>query len=755
MPRARKIITKRWRVKEDSDAFMIHLKQIGSRWASGGPHRLLDSVEDMSALGDQIAANIVEQTSKTKVSQHRKQEQHQQQKQRQQEQKLRIVFDAWASIVPETYPDADDESWMSNSGWIMYKELMRLFFVAWAVGVKEVKLSAPPSWCVDAAATATATAICCCDTDSEDRGTSTATGLTSGDLDSSSDIALLSDIAGDESVLGPDGDVYEIFYPEAGVESLEIAIHWERDDDTNTSNDNNNNNVSSSSNSNSSNVVISSNFDRQVSPAAAYIGNILGSLEFISAAIYPMRKKLLIDVSMAVASVVGPDLERISLVGSAALQIDTPASDIDVVAFTKRGANGVKILHQVASAVIAQDASFKVQVVAATRVPVLIVQNAVGNSLDLSINQSQPEKHLQWFKRRQNSCEGVSGFLQLPPAPVLSEQSLEVLVLRCLKWWLWRRRLPLTKEGGYPSLVWNLMAMHALDCSVVIDKGHESRNCQVLRAVALFFDRFGGQGSHSGKITFQSNGRSKFTQKASKAWELWHEISMDDPAFNDEKNAAADHGTELIPMLSPGTQLLYGAEFRRAQELTAESLDSLQSSEGSFALEKLFRENRLSLNTLPATLNPMSSSQPLGVFFLRGNSLEFGLIRCIYPRAGWSATFLHRRDTSSTVWVHHCSVQATGKIEPQRRKGSDAVIHFMPSNFVALATLSAEGQNLRLSEEDFGRWQLMKSMIAERCGEEFQPEQEYQNKSRRRNRTRNRNRFYGFKNDAFTPGQVA
>eukprot|EP00435_Cladocopium_sp_Y103_P056364 s361_g19.t1 len=148
-----------------------------------------------------------------------------------------------------------------------------------------------------------------------------------------------------------------------------------------------------------------------------------------------------------------------------------------------------------------EEEALKLQLVDCARVPVLTVWSEDGRlSLDLTVDQPLGEWHVLWFQ----SLWQWDPFAALPetlPPPIGEDKDhwssgLEATALRCIKWWLRRRNIPVSKEGGYPTVVWTLMVLHVMRCSVFVNEEGKKEQGQraLLSAIAAFFDRFAGSG---------------------------------------------------------------------------------------------------------------------------------------------------------------------------------------------------------------------------------------------------------------------
>jgi len=220
------------------------------------------------------------------------------------------------------------------------------------------------------------------------------------------------------------------------------------------------------------------------------ISDVVEFMRTAAVARYPGRARLFELVQEATTEALGAHFQRLALVGSTALRIDTPESDLDVVAFTK-GADAehpadedkkkpvpapcpVDALRWIAQALVARDATLRLQLVDCSKVPVLTAVSWDGElSIDITVDQPLGETHVTWFQRLWHKEPVVTPVQQKDPSPALPEpcvdpdgegweQGLEAVALRCVKWWLRRRRIPVSKEGGYPTVVWTLMVLHVL-----------------------------------------------------------------------------------------------------------------------------------------------------------------------------------------------------------------------------------------------------------------------------------------------------
>eukprot|EP00913_Durusdinium_trenchii_P003862 g3574.t2 len=327
---------------------------------------------------------------------------------------------------------------------------------------------------------------------------------------------------------------------------------------------------------------------------------------------------------------------------------------------------------------------------------------------DLTVDQPLGEWHVLWFQSLWQWDPFAYPLETLPP-PIGEDKEhwsagLEATALRCIKWWLRRRSIPVSKEGGYPTVVWTLMVLHVLRCSVFVneDGKQEKGNRALLGAIAAFFDRFAGSGAQ------------------------WHvpgpDVNLDSSL---QPQAAVDYTSETpsFSVLDPTTtcELSVACGLQRAQRLSALALESDGESSrgaGSEALEELFTETSQSCNSMPAEM----PSQSTGVIVLRDGELSVGILTQVSPKHGWTAPFLHRRDAQSSLALQLCQVrECDGLLTPHTGKER----WFQACEVVCLAALQpmvtrgqCRGKYLRrernrwkLDPEGMERWHHMHALL--------------------------------------------
>lgn len=342
------------------------------------------------------------------------------------------------------------------------------------------------------------------------------------------------------------------------------------------------------------------------------------------------------------------------------------------------------------------------------KVPILIATTADGDlSIDVSVDQPLAESHVLWFQMQHEELPCQGPLHRVPTPAATTEWGHHASLCRVLKWWLSRRGIPGPKEGGYPALVWLLMAMHSLRCSLFVDQADAAAGPHGLRhllgALAAFFDRFSQPAGFWGAIVFANGNHSEF-------WLHRKVIEGEEPSKDGAQKARGTQESksgshQALPMLpdfavfdpaqsvpsdlavrmSPATWLLFAFELRRAAHLTALALNSMNTQSkkpevgGRAALCELFSHAGTGkINSLPTVLPEETSEsaekyQPLAGIFLTsddkegGRTLKLGVVSAIEPNPGWSAPFLHRRDVYSRVHVTFCDVYGEALCVPGKR----------------------------------------------------------------------------------------
>jgi len=589
----------------------------------------------------------------------------------------------------------------------------------------------------------------------------------------------LAELAGDETMIGSDGEEYEIFYPPDGLPD-------EPEEQPDFSEDCDivapvaafvGSNPSSGSRSEPGDMSswtglaasISATLGKMNAPrsnsAELGIGDVLSHMRHVQLARYPARTRLFDEVRSATAKALGKHFCRFALVGSTALGIDTPDSDLDVVAFTQPIAHGdqelkgppdvVDILNHIASILKHWDKKrhakkkprgrlgigpLRITVIDCTKVPVLNVVETSSEgdflSLDLTVDQPLGEWHVLWFLSQRSEPDAEPATLTRIPEPKLDgwEQGLEAATLRCVKWWLRRRGIPVSKEGGYPTVTWTLMVVHVIRCSLFISTGRQSGSTDrggvdehvLLGAVAAFFDRFAKGGGPVGTLLFEDGMHARF---------LPH-VSLNDDEHKSHPSAAADicvldptttrfedvewgvQPTDLANRISAATLLLHSYELHRAAKLSAVALRASEGADGlsgGDALRALFADVAEGTTVVPVSL-PLSQKHDVHpVFVLLEGELRCGLLRRVKPKKGWNAPFLHRGDWKSSMAIQLCSVDPnTGALQTS----VDKLTWFSPCDFVCsarplrYASAPEVYPSLCLDQEDLERWCEMQTFFA-------------------------------------------
>lgn len=470
---------------------------------------------------------------------------------------------------------------------------------------------------------------------------------------------------------------------------------------------------------------------------------------------------------------------RLVLVGSVALCAETPGSDVDVVCFTRNpdadpdaptippGENPVEMqTRREQLRKVMQHLQFfigvnymteglrgySIEFLEDARVPVLrlswgLPEQAIA--IDLLMDQRRPLEHVRWFQAVQ-ACPSEK-WLREPKQ--LSKTPLVTVLLRCVKWWLRQRQIPGTKEGGLPTISWLLLALNTFflpETQNEVGTGEKPEMAALAAALLAFFRQYSSPGSLHGVLRFGSDSITNrkpsrdFRPTATKCDSPWADLVVLDPVVSDQD-------INLVPTITPATQLLVVHELQRAAqclEAIAPSSSSLstprdtidavaehqavmyeiegqtQTSSGSSSsntdTEALFEGLPLLKNSLPS-----STQDSIGALMLQGDptkgvgTLEVVVIEKIVSRCGWSARFLHRNDQSSEIHARLCEVTEvidgkTGESLVTCQPRKDGLVVLCPCHFICMLELErnhAEGCKYKLCEEDRDRFRSMRPIL--------------------------------------------
>ncbi|CAK0837895.1 unnamed protein product [Prorocentrum cordatum] len=200
---------------------------------------------------------------------------------------------------------------------------------------------------------------------------------------------------GGEDIVGPDGEIYEVFYPKAheddeleGPDGMSTQLPGSPQD-----------------------LELVEEFetwqpvvDWVSTEAEVRIAAMVEHMSRQAVSSYPARHALFETVKAATEEALGDHFDSFALVGSTAMRIDTPDSDLDAVAFTKDAAGSPEprdALRLVAERLEEREGGqLGLQLVPCARVPVLTVLSADGTqSLDLTVNETVGLWHV-WRPKR-------------------------------------------------------------------------------------------------------------------------------------------------------------------------------------------------------------------------------------------------------------------------------------------------------------------------------------------------------------------
>jgi len=300
-----------------------------------------------------------------------------------------------------------------------------------------------------------------------------------------------------------------------------------------------------------------------------------------------------------------------------------------------------------------------------------------------------------------------------------------------------------SKEGGYPTVVWTLMVLHVLRCSVFLTDGAKAHSRALLGAIAAFFDRFAEGGITGGTLLFVGGTQAEFHPAPISAHGFADLSVLDPTTTSEDSRASGIEPAELAPPLPAATRLLHAYELRRAQVLAHSALAAQVEGnsngypdQGGAALRLLFAEAGEAPNTLPVAV----PSQPTAVLLYWHGCVMLGLLKQIEPKPGWSAPFLHRRDNQSALAAELFDVEpTTGTMLPYCDQPPQTY-WFAPCDVVSMASLRARKVDnrdaspvvLQLDDESLERWLGMRELLEAQAEAHAKQQQAYRSQRNRK-----------------------
>jgi len=467
---------------------------------------------------------------------------------------------------------------------------------------------------------------------------------------------------------------------------------------------------------------------RPTSLCEAFLVQMLTHMDFNLRQIRTLQQWLVFTVESACRNALRGHFKELSLVGSVALCVETPGSDVDVVCLTQ-SCNGKNValpgdclrrireaLHKLLRQNPLGESYFSLKLIEDARVPILRAiwgpEGCGGIAVDVLVDQRRPLDHVSWFQRV-NATPAPS----FPAPPVMS---LVTVTLRCVKWWLRQRQLPPTKEGGLPTLVWLLLALRSL---TLAGRGPDCEQptqpmIHLADSLATFFHTYAARDGLDGVLMFEEGSvASSFSQRSKNRRSPWAELSVLDPTMT------GSEASEIAPRLLPATQLLIAYEFRRASALLP-AASSHDAKDGDARMRQIFEQVPEGSNSLPAEIQ---TSRPIGAILLIGDpnkgvgTLQLALIEYVQPQKDWKASFLHRSDTRSEIYAIMLDLDEDKKVcQPQRKESKRGIIFksavLCPCHFVCRVefTTFRSGNGPRkfaISDEGLKRFQGMRRYL--------------------------------------------
>lgn len=459
----------------------------------------------------------------------------------------------------------------------------------------------------------------------------------------------------------------------------------------------------------------------------------------------PWQQHLVSSVEQACRRVLDIEFKKLILVGSVAMAVETPGSDVDVVCFTTGPVDVVDVLKKIAEVLLKESFKFggphhfEAKVLEDARVPILALSWNRRINIDLGLNLQHSANHVRWFSSIGVSHGANNGAAGVPVLTVL---------LRCVKWWLKQRGIPPAKEGGLPTVAWLLLALHATSGHEVRGEhfeGEYSHLAAVLTMLRAFFQRFAGapapapaevagagEGGGSGGGGLGLAGTLRFVEAEPRSspaldsriptWDLSAKAEADakvsrfDPSpFDFERRGQPqlvvmdpESGLNLAPPISPATHLLLADEIQTALRLLEK-----KDEEGDFSVPALFTPPVEFCNILPSW-----TTEGFGALALVDDpsdslgTVELVFVSEVHHRARWDAPFLHRADRSSKVRACVlCRDADAGAAGGTFTRGGSVTLS--PWNMICCVSLScSRGDDFLLSPEVVDRLRGMRALFA-------------------------------------------
>lgn len=405
-------------------------------------------------------------------------------------------------------------------------------------------------------------------------------------------------------------------------------------------------------------------------------------------------------VETACRSVPEADFKEMVLVGSLALSLETPGSDVDIVCMThSQQVDAVTVLRKVRD-ILTSDShasgfpeNFGAVVIDEARIPILSITSENQVLVDLAINSHHSIEHVRWF----HNIGAVP-----PNPPTVAQVPVLTVTLRCLKWWLRMRRIPRMKDGALPTVVWMLLAMHSCaeqSGSFSPEVLAENPLSVVLALLSAFFQRYTTVSGLDGKLKYEKGSAvSDFQQHSRQKRPCHADLIVLDP----------ESGVNLAPPMSPATHILLVHEMLRARSLLKDAICTGHSQ----ALDAAFQPVPEFENSLPASTESFDA-----LVFVNGNgecscTVELARIHCIHKTPWWQAPFLARWDMQSRLEAYLFR-------EPPTCVGQclflqTQAITLAPWNFICrVETTGDEHVGLSLTDDALHRMRSMQALALE------------------------------------------